>query len=401
MKKLFLCCIVLAFIYCSGENNTTSQVNSEPIPDAVIFVSSFGDDDKSAEFLLAKPKSIDVDNDRNVYILDEDQIKIYDDNGKPIKVVGGRGNGPGEFNNATNATVSNLGYISVLTSNKYSFFSPDHTFIDEVHYKREGFLAEKKENEELEVLTINNIERLDENRSILFLFSAKSRFAEEEGGEKLVYLSMGNNDFLELLTFPIDFIYTSFTQKSWSGMGAILAELPYLGTFLYDVVDKDHIAYSNTSKSVSVDEMGSYSITLLNLSDNSEKIIQHPFEPVEIAGDDKLGFNSNNEEMNSRDDYKAMLARVRKDITVRKYYTPLQKIISDRNYLFAFTYKTNDKEEILADVFDIATGRYISSTYFPILPDKIRNGKAFILLTPKDDFAKVDIYRIDDKVYGR
>ena len=163
----------------------------------------------------------------------------------------------------------------------------------------------------------------------------------------------------------------------------------------------DHIAYSNTSKSVSVDEMGSYSITLLNLSDNSEKIIQHPFEPVEIAGDDKLGFNSNNEEMNSRDDYKAMLARVRKDITVRKYYTPLQKIISDRNYLFAFTYKTNEKEEILADVFDIATGRYISSTYFPILPDKIRNGKAFILLTPKDDFAKVDIYRIDDKVYGR
>ena len=105
--------------------------------------------------------------------------------------------------------------------------------------------------------------------------------------------------------------------------------------------------------------------------------------------------------MNSRDDYKAMLARVRKDITVRKYYTPLQKIISDRNYLFAFTYKTNEKEEILADVFDIATGRYISSTYFPILPDKIRNGKAFILLTPKDDFAKVDIYRIDDKVYGR
>ena len=97
---------------------------------------------------------------------------------------------------------------------------------------------------------------------------------------------MGNNDFLELLTFPIDFIYTSFTQKSWGGMGAILAELPYLGTFLYDVIDEDHIAYINTSKSVSVDEMGSYSITLLNLSDNSEKIIQHPFEPVEIAGDD-------------------------------------------------------------------------------------------------------------------
>jgi len=431
MKKLFLCFIIFALIYCSKENNTSSQVNSEPIPEknnntsqikseliplenintkqinlepilnAVTFVSSFGDEDLASEFLLAKPRSIDVDDEGNVYILDEDRIKIYDNNGIPNKVVGYRGEGPGEFENTRNVTVSSLGYISVLTMNKYSFFSPDQIFIDEVYHRRSGYLVEKKENEELEGLNIINIERLDENKSIIVIISTKKMYAEEEEGYKIVYLSSGNSDFVEILKYPIDYVYTSFTQNTWGGMGNVMAELPYLATFLYEVIDKNNIAYSNTSKSIPVEEMGSYSITLLNLSDKSERIIQHSFDPVEITGDDKLGFNSDNEGMNSREDYKAMLIRVKNDITVRKYYTPLQKIISDRNYLFAFTYKTNDKEEILADVFNINTGKFINSTYFPILPDKIRNGKAYTLHNPKDDFAKVDIFSIDDKVYGR
>jgi len=57
-------------------------------------------------------------------------------------------------------------------------------------------------------------------------------------------------------------------------------------------------------------------------------------------------------------------------------------------------------EEGLVDIIDLATGRLTARAEFPFLPEVIRDGFAYRLFTPEDDFPAVRVYRIDPRLYA-
>jgi hypothetical protein len=64
------------------------------------------------------------------------------------------------------------------------------------------------------------------------------------------------------------------------------------------------------------------------------------------------------------------------------YHPTLQDIKADRNFIFAFTYKKNEENEILTDIFDANSGKYLKSVYFPFIPYCIVNNKMYYMKTP-------------------
>jgi hypothetical protein len=81
----------------------------------------------------------------------------------------------------------------------------------------------------------------------------------------------------------------------------------------------------------------------------------------------------------------------------------MQQLKTDGGYIFIFTNRVNNKNEILTDVFDVKIKKYISSSYFPFIPLVIKNGYAYKFndagLTK--DYPKVEKYKISPIVYGK
>ena len=53
------------------------------------------------EFLFTRISSIDIDKDANIYILDNRsaEVRVFDKKGIFIRIIGSRGQGPGEMQN--------------------------------------------------------------------------------------------------------------------------------------------------------------------------------------------------------------------------------------------------------------------------------------------------------------
>ena len=90
-----------------------------------------------------------------------------------------------------------------------------------------------------------------------------------------------------------------------------------------------------------------------------------------------------------------------KDIMRKERYTAgLQEILVDGEFVFAFTFKKNDEEEFLTDVFNIKTGEYISSAYFSGVPNLIKDGYAYYMNPgSQDEFPKIEKFKIEPAVY--
>jgi len=94
-----------------------------------------------------------------------------------------------------------------------------------------------------------------------------------------------------------------------------------------------------------------------------------------------------------------------------EFYPPLKALRSDRGVLFGFHFAPTDSagrdfededletEPHLVDIIDLSTGRLAARAEFPFLPEVIRDGRAYRLYTPVDDFPAVHTYRISESLY--
>ena len=115
MKKTFI--LILSFLAVSF-NTTFSQ--EENVSSGILTLkNSFGDSNVPEEFLLADPTGIAVLNNGDILVCDELQLKIYNSEGKPKRIVGRRGQGPGEFTACGIPTVSAVGNLAIFASQTY------------------------------------------------------------------------------------------------------------------------------------------------------------------------------------------------------------------------------------------------------------------------------------------
>ena len=110
----------------------TLQVSTDLMESAF----TFGSETEDEEYLLAMPEGITVMENNDIVVFDEFKLKIFDREGKPKKIAGGRGEGPGEFKSFTTILVVPEGNITVMESSGlksgfyYSVFDRNYNFVD-------------------------------------------------------------------------------------------------------------------------------------------------------------------------------------------------------------------------------------------------------------------------------
>ncbi len=95
------------------------------------------------EILLYLPNRCAVNEEGNIYIGDyqDSSIKVFDPQGKYLKTIGRKGNGPGEFQSILVLSFLPDGRYLVLDSeqNRISFFSADDQFLTSHNFQNSGF----------------------------------------------------------------------------------------------------------------------------------------------------------------------------------------------------------------------------------------------------------------------
>ena len=115
MRRKIIFTIFLSFLllHCTKEIETTIDT-SDILSDVFTFEFEFGADNLPDEYLIVRPRTPDANDSNYVFIADESRIKVYDKDGKAKMIIGGPGQGPGEFpSQATNPIISPTGYLTV------------------------------------------------------------------------------------------------------------------------------------------------------------------------------------------------------------------------------------------------------------------------------------------------
>ena len=109
-----------------------------------------GGEDVDENYMFRRVSDIEVDEEGNIYVLDsgECRIQIYDKDGKYLKTIGRKGEGPGEFQRAGRMTLSAKGKLYVNEYKKIIIFSEDGTFEKNVNtdFHISSYLVTKEEN---------------------------------------------------------------------------------------------------------------------------------------------------------------------------------------------------------------------------------------------------------------
>ena len=130
---------IVALASCSGggEGGSSLTQSSPPLEDILTLELSFGSDNVPEDFMLVRPRGLAVDNNGDIMVIDEDYVKVYSSEGKPTALLGGQGEGPGEFNRVSDIWYSPNGYYTVFGGQfgfTAHFFRPDRSYINRVNY---------------------------------------------------------------------------------------------------------------------------------------------------------------------------------------------------------------------------------------------------------------------------
>ncbi|MCH7782241.1 hypothetical protein IID62_04175, partial [candidate division KSB1 bacterium] len=98
--------------------------------------------------------------------------------------------------------------------------------------------------------------------------------------------------------------------------------------------------------------------------------------------------------------YELLKENVMAEYDKRKFKSPVQNILADRNLIFVFTYKLSDTGQIYTDLFDSSTLEYTGTALFPFVPNQIQNSFAYRSTKDENEFEMVEKYTVNQKIYG-
>jgi hypothetical protein len=101
---------------------------------------TFSDKDETGEIRLYKPGRYVVDAEGHVYIVDESDmsIKVFNAEGRSLRIIGRKGSGPGEFGQISDLALLPDGRILVtdFETRRTSFFGPGGEFLSSFQWKK-------------------------------------------------------------------------------------------------------------------------------------------------------------------------------------------------------------------------------------------------------------------------
>lgn len=386
---LYFLLIFILFFNCSSDIDVQTA-EMEPLTDVLTLELSFGDENTISkdEFLLANPMGIAVNNEGDMLVIDENRIKVYDWHGKEKMIIGRPGQGPGEFEMAYNSIISPTGFLNVnASSSTFNLYFPTYEFLDMINLERNSLYEKYKiENNWRKIYYFSNIVTYSEHQRLVILW-AQEPHSNENFPFHAVMIYEKNNELYEIARYRD---MGSFSINNGIG-DAVVA---FQGEFMWDLLSNNRVIYTDTYHDKRTEESYIYELHMVSLDDFSIKSITRSYTPVEIPYSAKKRYIE-------RKTTTAVSEFMKNSAKNTKYYPPLENLMTDRNFIFAFTYSKNDSGEILTDIFDADSGKYLRSAYFPLIPDIIKDEYAYCMKKGRDIFPVIEKYRIDPAVYGK
>lgn len=401
----FYCCLLLLLITaasCSDRRNRgDTAIALPPLEDVHTLETSFDWTDVPEDFILARPGGIAIDMNGEILILDEDYIKVFDINGVPKRLMGGPGEGPGEFQSVRILWCSPDGYYTVFGGTfgyTAHFFRPDHTYINRVNYMSYRPFQEIMHAQDLRPSRPEVVYNLGEHDRVYSIDS--QHIDRNRPGYKKVFLFHESPDSLSLIA---EYQQTNYVRSERSGMS-----MPFLGRLLVVALSRGRIAYSHTWLDKAIgEESSTYTIVIYDTGTRQKTTIVHPFKPKEINWE--VPAISEEYRDSSPDGARSLeevnkLAKERCDEHV--YLAPLTTLLVDRNYLLAYLdhprsdFEPGEIHLYQVDIFDVEDGSYVSSAYLPY-GTVLHDGYLYGLHYSPDEGSNVVRYSIDQQIYRR
>ena len=394
--SLYLAITFLIFFNCSTDVEFQTAEIPPALSDVCTLELTFGDEEGllKDEFLLAIPSGIAVNDQNDILVVDENYVKVYDENGIGKTIFGGRGQGPGEFQRAVRIWISPEGYITVFggrTLTNAHYFRPDYSFINRVDY----WLYKPYRT----LLDLNS--PVERNFQFAYAVDASSQIFSVSFRGK----DMNNRDRNEIFLFydTVDTLNMLVKYARTNRVPDTGSTISFLGVLHVALLPGNRVVYIHPFQDSQISETEAiYTITIQSLDNLDKSFITHRYSPVKI---DWEPFEYTEDyKKNYPDQYRRERENEKKKekyLAERKYKASLQRIVTDNNYIFAFTYYQNN-DEFLADVFDGDTGKYLNSAFLPLgYGTVIKNGYAYRIATNEEGFYIVEKYKIDPTVYGK
>jgi len=375
------------------------------LTDVLTFELSFGDEKTITkdEFLLARPGGMAVNDKEDIFVMDEGRIKVFDKNGKEKIIIGHPGQGPGEFGSSVLPRITETGYIIAAVDNSYrayNIFDPDYNFVEckNLHYSglREKLAEENNWTFGTFAAFVGAYAYSTEELIIDVYASEIIEGKRTNSIYAIVYKSDKDIRTIYAAKFPVEKINIK----------------PEKGFFYYGLLRDRRVVYTFAPEHKSF-ENGEwfYSLFIYDLKTHEQTEIKKAYTPVAIPDsiiyrplyladgipEDLLNQAKEREKERS------------KKLEKLKVYPAVKYFMTDDNFIFVFTFEYDKEKGQVVDIFDSTTGKYIHSAYFPrwvsILTifdySCIKNGSIYRMKAPLDEFAIIEVYKIDPAVYGK
>ena len=387
MRKIISIILLIFLIQgCTTEPDKPFTTDVPVFTDALTLELSFGDENVPDEYLLAWPMGLAINNGGDIYVADEERLKVFDENGTPKTIVGGKGEGPGEFRQLFEIAITPTDYITAGIGDAYNFFTPNDKFIRKYFPLRNitgkklinyfGFVSASSGgmpyliSETEYILTAGGSKQLPDNSKVSYTLLVHEK-----------------DDSVSVLAE-----YKTVPRVNVKGRHTLIR---FSGRFHWRFVSDNsvvfiHSAYDRKEK----DNNSYYILHVVSLYSCEKSEIYVPYEKIKIA-----------ESVIEKHSYPGLSASdplskiVQDKIKELKYYPPIMNIFTDNKYIFAFLYRNDYSSGYIANVIDVNSCKHISTVRLPFIPLQIKNGYAYMIKSGPDIFPVVEKYKINPSVW--
>ena len=315
---------------------------------------SIGESEGKEEYLFSRIDGIDVDNNENIYVLNDKTpyIRVFSRSGEFTKTIGRKGQGPGEFQSPRFIQITPQEEVMVFdpATRRLTFFSPDGKYL--------GHISTAKINYPFAPI------KMDPGGNLI----AKLVIWPSEGGG--VELKKFDSD-LKLLTM----IYKTRIDEPDKEM-----EIRAMRPSLYFAISKEgNVIWGNSR---------SYELEVLNLEGKLIKKIMKDYKPIKITEKDKEIFKLRARRIINRG----------YELLFPKYFPAFQNISIDcEGRIFVGPYERIESGEddfYYYDVFD-SEGKYIAKIPIKSSPRLWKKGKLYSIEEDEEGYQIVKRYKVN------
>lgn len=294
-------------------------------------------------YMFSQISFLDVDNDENIYVADtkEMHVKVFDKNGKFLRVFGKEGQGPDEIGGIRN--------IQITAKNELIVFDPRNRKI--LYFSLEGKFLRSKDTGKLRI-------------SRLYCDSHDNYYI-------VTGIVSPPNPHYELSKFDGD-MNIIITIAKTPAPNPSKPYNPFMPIFRFQLIGDDNVLYGYPE---------SYELQIFNPEGKLVKKITREYDPVPVSEAEK-------EEWRKGIDQDRRLEFLR-------YHTPFTNFrMDDEGRIFVRTWeKSKSGDEYLFDVFD-PEGKYIAKIPLYSNPYVIRKGKLYTIEEDDEGYHIVKRYKV-------